>query len=103
MSAQTQIREHRQLSFSELRRGKAYLEREVVPLAQHAGELDDGLHALDFAFDDLVEVFLLDLGEGQEVDGADVTGLGVLGDEFPETLVDALGQERRVGGLQIER
>ena len=65
-------------------------------------KFDDGLHALDLALDHLIKVLLLDFGEGQEVDGADVAGLGVLGDEFPEALVDALGQERRVGGLQFE-
>ena len=56
-------------------------------------ELDDGLHALHFALDDLVEILFLDFGEGQEVDGADVAGLGVLGDELAETLVDVLREE----------
>ena len=54
-----------------------------MALADGAGKLDHGLHALDLALNDLVEVLLLDLGEGQEVDGADVAGLGDLGDEFP--------------------
>ena len=74
-----------------------------MALTQHTGQLNDRLHALHLPLNDDVEVLFLDLREEQEVNGSRVAGLGVLGDEFPKTLVDALGQERRVGGLQIER
>ena len=41
------------------------LQRQIVPLAQHTRELDDGLHALHLALDDLVKVLLLHLREHQ--------------------------------------
>lgn len=72
-----------------------YLQRDAVLLADVTGELDYGLHPLDLPFDDLVEVLLLDLREGKEVDGTDV-GTSSLGDKRPESLVDALGEEGSV-------
>ena len=58
------------------------LEREAVALADGGRELDHGLHTLDLALDDLVEVLLFNRREGEEVDGADVACLGIFGDEF---------------------
>ena len=63
--------------------------------AQVPGELNDGLHALHLALDNLVEVLLLDLGEGQEVNGTGI-GFGVLRHEWLQALVDVLREERRV-------
>lgn len=67
-----------------------------MSFTQYTSQLNDSLHALHLPLNDDIEVFLLDLGEQQEVDGSCVTGLGVFGDEWPEGLVDVLGQEWRV-------
>ena len=53
-----------------------------MPLTKDTSELDDGLHALDFPLDDLVEVLLLDIREEQEVHRTSITSRGILGDEF---------------------
>ncbi len=72
------------------------LERDVVPLAENTGQLDDGLHALYLTFDDDVEVFLLDLREQEEVDGPGVSRPWILRDERSEGLVQVFGDERGV-------
>ena len=61
-----------------------------------ARKLDDGLHALYLALDVLVEVFFFNFEEGQEVDGANITCLGILWNEMTESLIHVLGKERRV-------
>lgn len=45
-------------------------------------ELDNGLHPLNLSFNNGIEVFFLNVGEEQEVNGSSITGRGVLGDKF---------------------
>ena len=67
-----------------------------MSLTEDTSQLNDSLHALHLSLNDNVEVLLLDIREGQEVDGTGVARLRVLRDEFPQALVEVLGQEGRV-------
>ena len=76
------VSQHRRESTSETN-----LQGKIVTLADIPGELDHGLHTLDLALDDLVEVLLFNRREGEEVDGADVACLGIFGDEFSHPFI----------------
>jgi hypothetical protein len=49
---------------------QANLQGQGVLLSDISSEIDDSLHALHLAFDHLIEVFFLDVGEHEEVDGS---------------------------------
>ena len=70
-----------------------------MSFTEHTCQLDDGLHALDLSLDDNVEIFLLDFGERQEVNGSCIAGGGIFRNKWPKRLVDVLRQERRVRRL----
>jgi hypothetical protein len=78
---------------------KANLQGQGVLLSDIPSEIDDSLHALHLAFYHLVEVFLLDVGEHEEVDGSCVWNRRILRDIFTQSLVEILCQERSVRGL----
>ena len=62
-------------------------------------EFNDSLHPLNLSFDSLIEVFLLNLREQQEVNGPRIRLTRVFGDERSERLIDVLSQEWGVGRL----
>jgi len=65
-------------------------------LSDIPSQFDDGLHALDLAFDNDIEVFLLDLWEGEEVDRAYISCRGVFRNERSECLIDVFCHEGSV-------
>jgi hypothetical protein len=65
-----------------------------------ASQLNDGLHTLDFSFNLLVKVILIDLWESKEVDRSCVLiGLRRYRNEWTETLVKTLCQKWCIGRL----
>ena len=59
-------------------------------------EFNDSLHPLNLSFNSLIEVFLLNLREQQEVNGPRIKLTRVFRDERSERLIDVLSQE---GGI----
>lgn len=76
-----------------------YLQGQVVLLSNIPCEINDSLHTLHLAFDHLIEVLFLDVGEHEEVDGPCIGNRRILRDKFTQRLVEILCQERSVRGL----
>lgn len=60
----------------------AYLERDIVPLADVSCQVDNSLHPLHLPLDDLVEILLFNLWETQEMDRSRIARCRIFGDEW---------------------
>lgn len=74
-----------------------YLQGKCMPIPNISCEFNDSLHPLNLSFDSLIEVFLLNLREQQEVDRPRIRLVRIFRDERSERLIDVLSQE---GGVR---